>query len=269
MQAAFLLPLTAPPATHNAARPTAPWHGAKRAASRLLVAPISTASTPPAAGAHSAASDAQAAASLVLGQHWAAGQAGDERAYCEALRLLAMRLRAYLRHRLMSAPHEVEDLVQETLLALHLQRGTHDSNVPVAAWALAIARHKLIDHWRRHGRREALHDPLDDVDETQLAAVTDPGEARRDLGELMQVLPTAQRQAIELTKIEGLSVAEAAQRTGCSVAAIKVQVHRGLKRLAAAVRSSAASGAALSAAHSAVQSSAAPSARASEVWHAD
>jgi RNA polymerase sigma-70 factor, ECF subfamily len=182
---------------------------------------------------------AQAAASQLLGQHWALGQAGDERAYREALRLLAARLRAYLRHRLMSAPHEVEDLVQETLLALHLQRGTHDPQVPVAAWALAIARHKLIDHWRRHGRREALHDNLDDVDESQLAAATQPGEASRDLGELMKALPAAQRTAIELTKIEGLTVAEASQRTGHSVAAIKVQVHRGLKRLAAAVRASA------------------------------
>ncbi len=247
MFTSFFMPPGALGTTHNASRASAPWHSAKcpprvsreSAISSTTARPSAT--TPPAAWDAPDASAAQAAASAVLARCWAQAQAGDEAAYRDALRLLAARLRAYLRYRLMSAPHEVEDLVQETLLALHLQRGTHDHQVPVAAWALAIARHKLIDHWRRHGRREALHDPIDDVDERQLAAATDPGEARRDLGELMQELPAAQRTAIELTKIEGLTVAEAAQRTGCSVAAIKVQVHRGLKRLAAAVRANATS----------------------------
>jgi RNA polymerase sigma-70 factor, ECF subfamily len=261
-QALFIGPQWAAQTLHNGGRAGVRWQWAKATARDASETPISTASAQPADPTTDAVNDAtlglpaapergveaarlgdaaQAAASLVLARCWAQAQDGDERAYCEALRLLAARLRAFLRHRLMSAPHEVEDLVQETLLALHLQRGTHDANVPVAAWALAIARHKLIDHWRRHGRREARHDPIDDVDEAHLAAATDPGEARRDLGELMQGLPVAQRQAIELTKIEGLTVAEAAKRTGHSVAAIKVQVHRGLKRLAAAVRASATS----------------------------
>jgi RNA polymerase sigma-70 factor, ECF subfamily len=82
-------------------------------------------------------------------------------------------------------PDEVEDLVQETLLALHLQRGTYDPTLPVSAWVLAIARHKLVDLWRRRGRRDSLHDPLDDVDE-QLLAAADDGGARRDLGLLLE-----------------------------------------------------------------------------------
>jgi RNA polymerase sigma-70 factor (ECF subfamily) len=69
-----------------------------------------------------------------------------------------------------------------------------------------------------------------------LAAAPDDGGARRDLAVLLKALPDAQRQAIVLTKLEGLSIAEAASRTGASEAAIKVQVHRGLKRLAALVR---------------------------------
>ncbi len=167
---------------------------------------------------------------------WLRAQSGDDAAYRRCLGLLAGRLRAYLKRRLSAFPDEVEDLVQETLLALHLQRGTHDPTLPVSAWAVAIARHKLVDLWRRRGRRDGLHDAIDDVDEHLLAAEPDDGGARRDLAVLLQDLPQAQRQAIVLTKLEGLSVAEAAERTGASESAIKVQVHRGLKRLAALAR---------------------------------
>ena len=168
---------------------------------------------------------------------WLRAQSGDEAAYREALTLMAGRLRAYLRRRLPNLPDEVEDLLQETLLALHLQRATYDPSLPVSAWAVAIARHKLVDLWRRRGRREGLHEPLDEVDERVLALdAAPPGEVRRDLSALLDELPAAQRAAIVLTKVEGLSVAEAAQRTGASESAIKVQVHRGLKRLAAMVR---------------------------------
>jgi RNA polymerase sigma-70 factor, ECF subfamily len=167
---------------------------------------------------------------------WLRAQSGDDAAYRQCLGLLAGRLRAYLKRRLSAFPDEVEDLVQETLLALHLQRGTYDPALPVSAWAVAIARHKLVDLWRRRGQRDSLHDAIDDVDEQLLAAEPDDGGARRDLEVLLQDLPQAQRQAIVLTKLEGLSVAEAAERTGASESAIKVQVHRGLKRLAALVR---------------------------------
>lgn len=163
---------------------------------------------------------------------WLRAQSGDEAAYRESLLRIAARLRAYLRRRLQATPDDVEDLVQETLLALHLQRGTHDAAVPVTAWVLAIARHKLVDLWRRRGRREDLHEPLDDVAEAALSAPEGAGQAQRDLDRLLAQLPAAQRQAIVLTKVEGLSVAQASQRTGVSEAAIKVQVHRGLKRLA-------------------------------------
>ena len=172
----------------------------------------------------------------VLKPLWLRAQAGDEAAYREALTRMAGRLRAYFGRRLQALPDDVEDLVQETLLALHLQRGTYDPALPVSAWLHAIARHKLVDLFRRRGRREALHEPLDDLDEALHPLVADEQPARRDLGLLLQTLPEAQRQAIVLMKIEGLSVAEASQRSGVSASALKVQVHRGLKRLAALVR---------------------------------
>jgi RNA polymerase sigma-70 factor (ECF subfamily) len=167
---------------------------------------------------------------------WMRAQGGDEDAYREALTLIAARLRGYFGRRMQSLPDEVEDLVQETLLVLHLQRGTYDPSVPVSAWLHAIARHKLVDLWRRRGRREALHDPLDDMDEAQHPMAEEAHSSRRDLGALLMTLPVAQRTAIALIKLEGLSVSEAAARTGVSESALKVQVHRGLKRLAAMVR---------------------------------
>lgn len=167
---------------------------------------------------------------------WLRAQTGDELAYREALARIASRLRRYLGWRMQGWPDELEDLVQETLLALHLQRGTWDPTLTVSAWVVAIARHKLVDLWRRRGRRDALHDPLESVDEGLLVAVADEHDTRRDLAQLLRTLPEAQRLAIELTKIEGLSVAEASLRTGASESAIKVQVHRGLKRLAEMVR---------------------------------
>jgi RNA polymerase sigma-70 factor, ECF subfamily len=196
------------------------------AAQAATLAPATTTPT-------SAAQDAFEATVRPL---WLAAQAGDEAAYRSALQALAKRLRAYLRRRMQRLPDDVEDLVQETLLALHLQRGTWDESVPVSAWALAIARHKLVDLWRRRGRREDLHLHLDDVDAGGLAAELSidaaEGAVHHDLEGLLANLPEAQSRAIVLTKLEGLSVAEAAARTGASESAIKVQVHRGLKKLA-------------------------------------
>lgn len=163
---------------------------------------------------------------------WLRAQQGDEAAYREALEKIALWVRGFLRRRMQSTPIEVEDLVQETLLALHLQRSTFDPALTVSAWVTAIARHKLVDLWRRRGRQENLNDALDDVDEVLLAATPADEGAQLDLERLLQALPDVQRRAIVLTKIEGLSVSEASMRTGVSESAIKVQVHRGLKRLA-------------------------------------
>lgn len=167
---------------------------------------------------------------------WLSAQAGDESAYRQALRLCAERLRGYFGRRLSAFPHDVEDLVQETLLALHLQRGTYDDSVPVTAWLHGIARHKLIDLLRRRGRRDQIFEALDDLPDALHPACSRETTAGRDLGLLLESLPAAQRQAILDTKLEGLSVAEAARRGGVSESAIKVLVHRGLKRLARLVQ---------------------------------
>lgn len=163
---------------------------------------------------------------------WHRAQVGDEVAYRQALGLVADRLRGYFSRRMTGMSHEVEDLVQETLLALHLQRGTYDAGIPVTAWVHGIARHKLVDLWRRQGRSDRLFQSFDDLPEAFHPMVNEEGEARRDLGVLLEALPAAQRRSIVDTKLEGLSVADAALREGVSESAVKVNVHRGLKRLA-------------------------------------
>lgn len=164
------------------------------------------------------------------------GLDGDEQAYRRFLQATATHLRAFLRRRLSSWPDEVEDLVQESLLAIHNQRRSYDTGVPLTAWMHAIARYKLIDWLRRHARQGSLHDPLDEADGLFASTDQDAGEARRDLVALLATLPEKQREAIVYTKLDGLSVREAASAMQMSEAAVKVAVHRGLKTLASTLR---------------------------------
>jgi RNA polymerase sigma factor (sigma-70 family) len=136
-------------------------------------------------------------------------------------------------------PEEVEDLVQELLLAIHNHRHTYDAQQPLTAWVQAIARYKLIDLLRRRSRTDVLHDPLDEEEELFAAADAGAAEARYDVAKLLQELPDRQRLPILYVKIEGGSVADTAKRTGMSESAVKVGIHRGLKALAAKIRSDA------------------------------
>jgi RNA polymerase sigma-70 factor, ECF subfamily len=164
------------------------------------------------------------------------GLRGDAAAYEQFLRALTGHLRAFLRKRLAGLPDDVEDLVQETLIAVHNQRHTYDPGQPVTAWLHAIAKYKLIDLLRRRSRHEAYNDPLDEEHEMVTAHDDRADEARRDLHRLLDGLPEHQRLPIVCMKLEGLSVIETAQRTGMSESAVKVAVHRGLKALAARMR---------------------------------
>lgn len=164
------------------------------------------------------------------------GLAGDANAYHSFLKALSAHLRAFLRKRLIGLPDDVEDLVQETLLAVHGQRHTYDAEQPLTAWIYAIAKFKLIDLLRRRGCREMLTVPLEDAHEIFASGDVEAMEARRDVEKLLDQLPDRQRLPIVHVKLEGRSVAEAAAMTGMSESAIKVGIHRGLKALAAKIR---------------------------------
>lgn len=164
------------------------------------------------------------------------GLSGDAAAYRDFLQASATHLRAFLRRRLSRWPDEVEDLLQESLLAIHNQRMTYDPSAPLTAWMYAIAKYKLIDWLRRHARREMQNDVLDDENELFSTADADANEAQRDLATLLELLPEQQRAAIIHTKIDGWSVRETAIALKISEASVKVAVHRGLKTLAEKLR---------------------------------
>ena len=161
--------------------------------------------------------------------------AGDSESYAAFLTQSGAHLRAYFRRRLVTSPNEVEDLLQETLLALHNRRHTYQTTQRLTPWLYAIARYKLIDLLRSQSPRRLVEVSLDDDEGASelLAADASPADSRRDLLELLDTLPDRHRLPIVLVKLEGRSVVEAAAATGMSEAAVKVGIHRGLKKLAA------------------------------------
>jgi len=162
-----------------------------------------------------------------------AGMAGDAHAYHALLLLCAARLRSYFRRRLPGRGDDVEDLVQETLMAVHAKRASYLPSLPFTAWLHGIARYRLIDHYRREERRAAL--PLDET--TDLGTETDEEVllAELEIERLLAQLTPKQDAAIRLTRLGGYSVREAAEISGQSEPAIKVNVHRGLVRLIARI----------------------------------
>jgi RNA polymerase sigma-70 factor, ECF subfamily len=161
---------------------------------------------------------------------------GDANTYQLFLKELSAHLRAYFRRRLSGLPDDIEDVVQETLLAVHNQRHTYDAAQPLTSWAYAIAHYKMVDFLRRRRGHEALNVPFDDETELFAHSEHEAGDAHRDVMKLLEQLPDRQRLPIQHMKLEGLSVAETAHLIGMSESAVKVGVHRGLKALAALIR---------------------------------
>jgi RNA polymerase sigma factor (sigma-70 family) len=157
----------------------------------------------------------------------AAAQGGHGGAYSRLLNEASGWLRRYFRRRLPAS--DVDDAVQETLLAIHRRRHTFDPRHPFEPWLAMIAKRKWIDQLRSTARRptEELSDELaiGDHENTVIAASV--------LTRLLQELRPAQAQVIMLVKIEGLSIEDASRETGQSVSAVKMNIHRGLARLTA------------------------------------
>jgi RNA polymerase sigma-70 factor (ECF subfamily) len=164
-----------------------------------------------------------------LARLMAMAQGGDRAAYAALLESCQRWLRRYYARRI--GPWQLDDLVQDTLLSLHRKRASYDPTQPFLPWLAAIARYRWVDHLRKVYRADETE--LDDG----LAAESDEGgiSARISLASLFTHLPLAQVTAIEMVKIAGLSVSEAARATGQSESLIKVNIHRGLKRLSALI----------------------------------
>jgi RNA polymerase sigma-70 factor (ECF subfamily) len=167
-----------------------------------------------------------------------AGLNGDEAAHKLLLNRLGDMLRAYFRSQLSRVgrgPSDAEDLVQETLIALHVRRHTYEREELLTPWVYAIARYRLIDYLRRSNNGQ-MNVPIEEAEDVFAADDTAAVDSGVDITRLLAQLTPKLRQAVQFVKLDGLSVSEAAARTGMSASAIKVAVHRGLKALSVLVR---------------------------------
>lgn len=157
--------------------------------------------------------------------------AGESASYGLLLQEIALLTRRYLRRKLTQQDADVEDIVQEVLMAVHLKRHTYDPGMPATAWVYAIARYKLIDFWRRQERRQEVGGDEGLFEVAGPSSIRD-FEAENDLNKGLAQLNPQQRDVIELVKLKGLSVQEAAEHLGMSESAVKVSTHRGIKAMA-------------------------------------
>jgi RNA polymerase sigma-70 factor (ECF subfamily) len=163
----------------------------------------------------------------------ARAQNGDAEAYKRLLASIAPYVRA-LAARHHRDPADIEDTVQDVLLTVHAVRNTYDPKRPFGPWLAAIARRRIIDRLRRQGRRRAREVPLESIHETGSACEANLSEGvglKHELSTAIERLPARQREAIELTKLREMSLAQASAASGVSTAALKVSVHRAIKTL--------------------------------------
>jgi RNA polymerase sigma factor (sigma-70 family) len=175
-------------------------------------------------------------------EEWAvlmrAAMSGDEAAYGTFLRAVTPSIRVAARRNLARfglGPSEAEDVVQDTLLAIHLKRQTWDSDRPIGPWISAIARNKFIDQMRRRGKSPQV--PIEDVSDS--LAAEDTAEAALDgydVSRMLDQLNEKQRNVVRFLTIEGASVRQTAEHLNMTEGAIRVTLHRAVKALAVIYR---------------------------------
>jgi RNA polymerase sigma-70 factor (ECF subfamily) len=131
---------------------------------------------------------------------------------------------------------EAEDIVQEVLLAIHLKQGTWDPSREIGPWLTAITRNKLIDAFRRRGRR--IDVPIEDVMHSLQAEERLPEIRTRDIYALLGRLTCQKQEIVRSISIDGASIRETAERLKMTEVAVRVSLHRALKALGALYRSS-------------------------------
>jgi RNA polymerase sigma factor (sigma-70 family) len=169
-----------------------------------------------------------------------AAMSGDAGAYRQLLVSLAPRVRAVAHSRSRTsgaAADEVEDVVQEVLLTVHLKRGTWDQSRPIGPWVAAITRNKLIDVQRRRGRHVTV--PIEDVEDRLRAEEQAPELSTREVDTLLERLKPQQREIVRSISLNGGSIRETADRLQMTEGAVRVTLHRALKALTVFYRSSA------------------------------
>ena len=147
------------------------------------------------------------------------------------------RLRAFVSRRVRNAD-DVEDILQETFLRIHRHLVEVRGADRLAAWVFQVARNAIVDHYRR--RRAPGESLSADHDQPVNADAARDAESGRELAELsnclapmIEALPPADREAIELSEINGLTQREASTRAGVSLSGMKSRVQRARRKLKA------------------------------------
>ncbi len=159
-----------------------------------------------------------------------AADAGDERAYREFLHRAARLVSDFVRPRTYGRGIDPEDVVQETLLALHNKRQTRRRDLPIAPWIYAIARYKFVDAVRRNARRKEV---AIDITAESIAAPQAESAGRREVDRALEQLGPGQRAVVTAISVNGLTISETAKELGLKEPAVRVAFHRGLAAIAA------------------------------------
>ncbi|MFG1345485.1 sigma-70 family RNA polymerase sigma factor [Xanthobacter autotrophicus DSM 431] len=164
----------------------------------------------------------------------ARAQDGDNVAYLRLLQEVTPYLRSLVR-RWHKDHWDIEDTVQDILLTLHSIRHTYDPARPFGPWLVGIASRRAVDRLRRRGRQILREAPLTAEHEATAAALDTSGDAieKHRLAEALDGLPPVQRTAVDLLKLKEMSLKEASDATGLSIAALKMATHRALRNLRA------------------------------------
>lgn len=161
----------------------------------------------------------------------AAAQQGDTAAYEKLLAELLPQMRGFVGNRVFDVGAR-EDVVQNLFLSIHRARHTYRSELPFTPWVYAVARNAVTDHARQKLRRSEREAPLEAAGEPEAPPMApEENGLAPELAHALEQLRPAQREAVVLLQIEGLSVAEAAVRAGVSPGALKVRAHRGYRAL--------------------------------------
>ena len=155
--------------------------------------------------------------------------AGDERAYGDFLGRAACLVRGFARRKIVQGGIDPEDIVQETLLAIHMKRHTWRQDAPVTPWLYAIANYKLIDAFRRRSRRAEIE--ISEIAET-FAVPEAETISDREIGRALATLAPGQRSVVAAVSVDGRSISETAKWLGMSETAVRVALHRGLAAIA-------------------------------------
>lgn len=175
---------------------------------------------------------------IAIEEAWArlmrAALQGDREAYRTVLTSLSIALRTVAKRGLTRAglgPEEADDIVQETLIAIHQKRHTWDAARPIGPWVSAIARHKLADALRRSTKRR-IEVPIEEIAETLASTPAATMELdRQHIARLLAPLSPRERAVVDSVSLKGLSAREAGERLDMSEGAVRITLHRAFKAL--------------------------------------